>query len=628
MPGNFNKRQLTAVLGALLFCLGAAEFPAFRMEEFDRAVQDEQLFEGETPETIDVPRVAERAYGLEEQQLLPVTGVVIEGVIPHPEQNITQEEVQAIIDRQLREEQNTLKDENGFTERQMNEMGRFLREMIDRGGWDEEDLQNLVKLIQEYEFKDYWISVEQLDAIALAVTEHYRENGFILATAFIPEQEVKDGVIRMNVLEGRLGDVTVSNNQIFEPQTIAAAFNSELGEPVTEERIESALRRINDLPGLRVRGSFSPGQNVGETRLNLGVLEEQDWASSLLLDNHGSATTGEVRLFATTEWRNLLNKGHRLLIGVLQSEGPDSSTYGLAEYELPVTDDGRGRVRGTISTNTFAVASLGTQQLNIVGETNNFGVSGSYQLVRSRTFNVGAEVGYTFKDVLFDVEGAPTLSRDEKIETVSAAVNYNQLFDEQLLLISGRLGIDQGYMNQGAQRDQSIDFTKTLFALNVLKRFSVPNWITKDESFFNFVFKVNGQYSEKFLSSVEQFSLGGPNAVRAFSVSDVSVDSGAYAGFELFFDAPFDVTSKFQLPLEPLKPFLFYDYAYGVARTAAGDGRDGVVKGYGLGLRIVWPGQGVANLIFAEPRSANFDDNFSQVEGESRIYFDLQYQVR
>jgi hypothetical protein len=324
MPGNFNKRQLTAVLGALLFCLGAAEFPAFRMEEFDRAVQDEQLFEGETPETIDVPRVAERAYGLEEQQLLPVTGVVIEGVIPHPEQNITQEEVQAIIDRQLREEQNTLKDENGFTERQMNEMGRFLREMIDRGGWDEEDLQNLVKLIQEYEFKDYWISVEQLDAIALAVTEHYRENGFILATAFIPEQEVKDGVIRMNVLEGRLGDVTVSNNQIFEPQTIAAAFNSELGEPVTEERIESALRRINDLPGLRVRGSFSPGQNVGETRLNLGVLEEQDWASSLLLDNHGSATTGEVRLFATTEWRNLLNKGHRLLIGVLQSEGPDS----------------------------------------------------------------------------------------------------------------------------------------------------------------------------------------------------------------------------------------------------------------------------------------------------------------
>ena len=97
------------------------------------------------------------------------------------------------------------------------------------------------------------------------------------------------------MLEGRLGDVIVSNNEIYEDATIMASFNNEIGEPVTEEQVESALRRINDLPGVRVRGSFSPGDNVGETRLNLGVLQEQSWTSSILADNHGSETTGVMR---------------------------------------------------------------------------------------------------------------------------------------------------------------------------------------------------------------------------------------------------------------------------------------------------------------------------------------------
>lgn len=600
----------------------------FRMDQFDEMSQDEKLFDEEVPEVIDVPVVSERAYGAEEQQRLPVDGVVIEGVVPYPEHGITQEAIQELIDRRLREEKDIALGDHGFTQRDLDEIGHFLREMIDRGGYDQEDLVNLVRLTQQQEFERGWITIEQLDAIALSVTEYYREHGFILATAFVPAQEVTDGVVSLAVLEGRLGDVTVSNNDIFTPETISAAFSHELGEPVTEERIEGALRRINDLPGIRVRGSFSPGQNVGETSLNLGVLEEQAWNSSVLLDNHGSPTTGETRVFATSEWLNIRNKGHRLLIGALQSEGPDSSTYGLAEYEFPVTEDRRGTVRASMSSNQFSVANLANLP-PIVGETNNFGVAGTYQFVRSRTFNLSGQAAYAYKDVLFEVENLASLSSDQKIEVGSLALDYNQLWDERQLLFSGRLGIDQGHIRSGAARNQSTDFTKTLFSGNLLKRFSIDNWVTKNESFFNFVVRINGQYAEKSLSSVEQFSLGGPNAVRAFSVSDVSVDSGAYAGFELFFDSPLDLVGKLNLPLDPLRPFVFFDYAYGNLRTAAGDNnRDAVIKGYGLGFRLNWPGKGTANLIFAEPRSAHFDDDFSEATGHSRIFFDIQYQIR
>lgn len=622
--------RLWVLLSASLLMGAAGDFPEFEMEEYEEALIEEEYF-FERPEFIPVPKVADRLYGEGELDRFPVVDIKIEGVVPYPEKNITQDQIQALINQRFQEEQATLTDENGFTERDLKDIGQFLREIIDRpGNPDQEDLEALVKLVGRVEFQRGWITIEQLDQIALAVTEYYRENGFILATAFVPEQEVTDGVIRLNVLEGRLGDVAVSNELIFSPETIKAAFNNELGEPVTEERIEGALRRINDLPGVRVRGSFSPGDNVGETRLTLGVLEEKAWSSSVILDNHGAETTGETRLYATTEWNNLLDRGHRFLAGVLRSEGPDSSLYGQLEYEMPFTRDRRGTITAALSTNEFSVTRLANLP-EIVGETDNYGLGLSYQLIRSRTLNLGLNAGYTQKDVIFQVGDLTTLSTDEKIEVVNVSADYTQLWDDRQLLLTGRFGIDQGHMIEGETRGQSVDFTKLLLSANLLKRFSIDNWLTKNESYFNFVVKLNAQYTEKFLSSVEQFSLGGPNGVRAFGVSDVSVDSGAYAGFELFFDLPWDFTRQFDLPIDPIRPYIFYDYAYGVARGLDGGGGrdfDARIQGYGAGFRVNWPNRLTSNVVFARPKSSSYQDNFLEEEGESRFFVDLVYYIR
>jgi len=179
----------------------------------------------------------------------------------------------------------------------------------------------------------------------------------------------------------------------------------------------------------------------------------------------------------------------------------------------------------------------------------------------------------------------------------------------------------------GALFQQSTDFTKVILNASVLKRFEVKdNWLTKEPSvFFNFVVKLNSQYAEKQLPAIEKFSLGGPNAVRAFNVSDVSVDSGAYAGFELYFDLPFDPVRFYDnWPFEPLRPFVFFDYGYGTARSVQGDA---IIKGYGLGMRVSWPGRAVANVVFATPKSASFEDGLRQAQGESRIYLDLNFTI-
>jgi len=627
--------KLTLLCNMVLL-MGAEEFPAFKMEdlEFETRKFDEQLFKDLERESVEVPRPSERVYGEGEIARLPIDRVVVKDIVPYPEKGITQEAIQDIVDRKLIEEQDTDTDENGFTKRDLDDIGRVLRRIWDRNAEpDADDLAEIFRTVQVQEIQRGWITLEQLDAITLAVTEYYRSQGFILATAFIPEQKIAvveevDTVISIEVLEGRLGAVTVSNNVVFEDSIIKSAFADELGKPVTAEQVESALFRVNDLPGVRVRGSFSPGDKLGETRLNLGVLEEKSWTSSITADNHGSETTGENRLFLTTQLLNIGSRGHRMVFGLLRSEGPDDTTYGLIEYEMPVTKDRYGKIKAIVSTNEFSVTRLANLP-EIIGESENYGISGSYQFLRSRTLNLAGEVGYLQKDVLFEVLDIASLSTDQVLETVSIGARYTQLWDNQQLLLTGDAGVDQGHIISGALRDQSTDFTKLLLNANLLKRFSIKgNWLVKNESFFNFVIKLNGQYTEQFLSSVEQFSLGGPNAVRAFGVSDVSVDSGIYAGFELYLDFPFSPVQKLNLPLDPLRPFLFYDYAYGVAYSLSGStARDAVIKGYGVGLRVSWPGVGVANFTWAKPQSAHYQDDFLNAQGNSRFFIDVTYQI-
>lgn len=636
MNKNLEFLLKIVLLCNILVLMGAEEFPAFRIEdlEFEARKFDAELFKDLEKNSVDIPKLSERVYTEGENARLPIDRVSVEGVVPYPDRGITQEIIQEIVDRKLLEVMDTETDENGFTKRDLDDIGRVLRRIWDRNAEpNADDLAEIFRTVQVQEYQRGWITLEQLDSIALEVTQYYRSNGFILATAFVPQQEVKvvegaDTAISIKVLEGLLGDVIVTNNEIFDDSIIKAAFIDEVGKPVTEEQLGSALRRVNDLPGVRVRGSFSPGDNVGETRINLGVLQEKSWTSSLLADNHGSETTGENRVFFSAQMHNIGNLGHRLILGLLRSEGPDSTTYGLVEYERPFTRRGYGKIKASVSRNQFSVTKLAGLP-EIIGETDNFGLSASYQFLRGRTLNFAMEVGYLQKDVLFEVTDISSLSTDQVLETLSVATNYTQLWDSQQLLLTGRLGVEQGHMISGELTDQSKDYTKLLLNANLLKRFSIKkNWLMREDASFNFVIKVNLQYTEKFLSSVEQFSLGGPNGVRAFGVSDVSVDSGAYAGFELYFDFPFSPVKRWDLPLDPLRPYIFYDYAYGVSHSLSGDtDRDAEIKGFGIGLRLNWPGVAVANLVLAKPQSAQYQDNFLNEQGESRIYLDLTYQI-
>jgi hemolysin activation/secretion protein len=47
--------------------------------------------------------------------------------------------------------------------------------------------------------------------MAAKITVHYRRNGYFVAQAYLPEQDIKNGVVTIAVIEGRYGQVTLNN---------------------------------------------------------------------------------------------------------------------------------------------------------------------------------------------------------------------------------------------------------------------------------------------------------------------------------------------------------------------------------------------------------------------------------
>ncbi|MGH8119160.1 MAG: ShlB/FhaC/HecB family hemolysin secretion/activation protein, partial [Gammaproteobacteria bacterium] len=127
----------------------------------------------------------------------------------------------------------------------------------------------------------------------------------------------------------------------------------------------------------------------------------------------------------------------------------------------------------------------------------------------------------------------------------------------------------------------------------------------------NLLFRADLQWSADLLVPLEQYSVGGPDNVRAFPVAQILWDRAFFYSFELLFNAPFiaDRTAfENRTWGELLQLGIFYDSATGRVNSPTGvnpDGpdvdRDGydTLKGAGVGLRFNVPGLIETRLFWA-----------------------------
>lgn len=587
-----------------------------------------------------------------------VSDVRITGISDDPERGIDLEALHELamagIARQAAEQEI---EEQGFSNEELREIARFLERV--RGRDDETQVtkvalfDELVDLIDELDARR-GISVFDLEAVARELQDEIRATGMLLAQVVVPPQTVREGVVELRVYPGVLGQVAVVNNRIYQSLGLRQAFTDVAGKTVQVDEIEERLRLVNDQGGLDISGVFVPGRNPGETQLELNVSNERRWSAFTRLDNHGADITGRTRGLIGATIYDPSGAADQLAFQFLRSEGPNEVTLYNARYRRPVMGL-RQFVEVGASRNEFAIGD-GLQRIE--GDTRNYDLLYGTHLLRSRERNLTHTVHLSYKDSALDLGGA--VDRDQRILEAGTTLRYDMLIPDWRMIIDGSTGVRAGSITSGRIEGQARPaqetgtfpgqdkhfylFTQTarMYKLFELPIPYSPGWETRHSLLFRF----NSQYTEQFLPAVNRFSVGGAEAVRNLLADDLSVDKGAFASLQLYWELPesldFEMGFANQRFSEFFRPYVFYDYAYGVTNAqqinlATLDDTWFEFRGYGLGfeynlfknprgnyllrgsVNVAWP----ENLRFQDPQFATFIDDTRRVYMDLTFDFDL-----
>lgn len=364
-------------------------------------------------------------------------------------------------------------------------------------------------------FTDRVMSLNQLKEAADAVTLTYREAGWMVR-AFLPQQEIKNGIVTIQIVEAILGGVSLQGDA---PKRLEAARlvrmaqgQLETGKPLNARRLDRVLLLLDDLPGVAVAGHLVPGQRDGETDLVLAATDDKLLTGSTSVDNQGALRTGADRLSVNLAVNSPARLGDALAINAMKTQGVDYQRLG---YTVPLGGDG-WRWGVHLSNLNYRVISDEFASLNPNGAATTVGWDISYPLLRTLVQNIN--LAFSYDDKRFDntVNGVTT---SYGIKVYNATLGWQQMDGWG----GGGTSNASTVLTTG-QKTNDASYTKLNLSLGRLQKLR-PN--------LSLHVSATAQASNVNLDSSEKIYLGGATSVRAYPTGEAGGSMGHTLSLEL-----------------------------------------------------------------------------------------------
>jgi hemolysin activation/secretion protein len=388
--------------------------------------------------------------------------------------------------------------------------------------------EHLTEVVREFIGKE--LDFEGLTDAATKVRAFHRERGYFLAQAYLPQQAIRDGVVEIAVIEGRVGVVELQRRPAtrLAEWLLAGILNAHLktGDIITETGLEKPLLLINDLPTAAVTSEIRPSQTVGAADLRVNVDQGLGLFNGYVdLDNHGSRFTGEYRLGASLNLNNPLTIGDQVTLRAFGTN--EDETFGRIAYIAPIGFWGT-RLGVSISKFDYKLAE-DFASLEASGDGLVKSIFAFHPFYRTRNTNVIAQFAYEDKR-LHDEIATQNIVEDRFIDSLKAGVVGD--FRDSLLgggLNAFALTYTHGDLKLGPPSLAAADAAPAT-GLNTNGTFRKWNYdfkrLNRVTDNVSVLFSLSGQQASKNLASAEKISLGGPNGVRAYPVGEATGDSG------------------------------------------------------------------------------------------------------
>lgn len=433
----------------------------------------------------------------------------------------------------------------------------------------------------------------------------YAQKGFVTAKAFLPEQTVQNGHIYIELVESKIGNITVQENRWTKSKYITDRLPQKQGQLFDIVELEKDILDFNRYnEGVRLSANLKAGEENGTTDIEITADEKLPFHLVGIMDNAGRYQTGRLRGGAMIYADSLFGVRDRLSIGSYFAGGAISP---FADYNIPVNKKD-GRV-GFMYSSTFAKIKYGPYEpLDLKSKSYIYSLYYSQPLVRKPGFELKSYAALNYKR-------ARTSLFDDMIglgldEITSADVALNMRKDT-------KYGI--WYLNQGVSYAVPIFDSESSYV-------KIAGGAVRLHDFSHGIIgqlRTNYQVipNNKHIPYLDQFQTGGLATVRGYQEGILMGKNGYFASGELMFPIlPREIKGHAFLG-RYVKGAVFADHA-GVFPTASEDYYDGsyFLASIGMGLRVQLPGDLSARLYWGYPLINN---RYETDRKYGRFHFEL-----
>ena len=449
-----------------------------------------------------------------------------------------------------------------------------------------------------------FVTFEDLQNLVTDFNYAYATKGYVTARAFLPPQTITDGVIRINLVEGYVGKISVENNKYTSDSYITKRVSAKEGDLFQVIELEQDILKFNKYNnGIKLKADLNKSKTLGATDITLKAEEKFPFHVTALMDNAGRRTIGELRGGLILQADSLFKQRDRLTLGSYVSR---YSVTPFADYNIPVNKyDGRV---GFLYSSSFAHIGKGPYRIfDIDSKSYNYSLYYTHPLIRKPTFELNGYAAINYKQATTSFGGYDI--NTDKITSAELALN-------------ARWDTKRGiwYVNQGVYHafpifDSSSRYFKYTGSLIRLHDFG-----------HGIVGQFRGMYQfspQDNIPYIDQFQAGGLATVRGYSEGLLIGRSGYIISGELLFPiAPQQITIK-KKEGGKVVPFLgryvkgvaFVDHAgifpyKGEGPGAANYNHNDYMISAGLGLRINLPGDATARLYWGMPLMRNSHETY------------------
>ncbi|QKF68531.1 hemolysin secretion/activation protein, ShlB/FhaC/HecB family [Arcobacter venerupis] len=405
--------------------------------------------------------------------------------------------------------------------------------------FNEDDFEDLVE-----PYLNKCNGLKNLSNLKDKISNKYIDKGYVTSRAFFKLQDLSDGVVDIDVVEGKIEKI------INENINISNLYTSYENKILNLRDLEVVVQQAERLRSQNLDLQLIPGTKVGYTIVkivNNGNLKS--YFGNIGINNYGTKKTGQYQIYNNFNYENLFGINDILDLNINSTNNifkNNDKTFGSSiNYSFPFE-----RFLFDIFYNYSNYKQINSDEFNNLfqsdGNNDSFGLDISYKLYHSSSHTIELLLNFQKKetenvlnDVRLDLQSYSSSSFEWGIKHSYKGDSFD--YYSKFLMSQGLSGESDEYAKQ------EIDFTKYVLDLGFNKYFDTSNNL-------KYNFYLRGQISDNNLFGTEEISMGGVYSVRGFNDTGLSGNIGFYTRNEL--------SAQYNLDDYIVIPYLGLDYGY------------------------------------------------------------------